>query len=59
MTGQIRMRVCYQIYRSAWFDYLLVSRDEMKEILEGTGWRVKQFIDSPGSTYVAVIDKEK
>jgi hypothetical protein len=37
----------------------MVSRDEMKEILEGTGWRVEQFIDSPGSTYVAVIDREK
>jgi len=59
MSGQIRMRVCYQIYRSAWFDYLMVSRDEMKEILEGTGWRVEQFIDSPGSSYVAVIGKEK
>ena len=59
MIGQIRMRVCYQMYRSAWFDYLMVSRDEMKEILDGTGWRVEQFIDSPGSSYVAVIGKEK
>jgi SAM-dependent methyltransferase len=59
MAGQIRMRVCYKIYRSAWFDYLMVSRDEMKEILEGTGWRVERFIDTPGSTYVVVIDKEK
>jgi SAM-dependent methyltransferase len=59
MTGQIRMRVCYQMYRTPWFDYLMVSRDEMKEILEGTGWRVKQFIDSPGALYVAVIEKGK
>jgi len=59
MTGQIRMRVCYKIYRSPWFDYLMVSRDEMKDILEETGWHVKQFIDSPGSTYMAVIEKEK
>jgi len=59
MSGQIRMRVCYRMYRSPWFDYLMVSRDEMKEILTGTGWQVKRFIDSPGSTYVAVIEKEK
>jgi len=37
----------------------MVAKDEMKEILEGTGWQVKQFIDSPGSTYMAVIDEEK
>jgi SAM-dependent methyltransferase len=59
MSGQIRMRVCYRLYRSPWFDYLMVSRDEMKEILTGTGWQVKRFIDSPGSTYVEVIEKEK
>ncbi len=59
MTGQIRMRVCYQMYRSPWFDYLMVSRDEMQEILAGTGWQVQQFIDSPGSVYIAVIEKEK
>jgi len=59
MSGQIRMRVCYQMYRSPWFDYLMVSKDEMKEILEGTGWHVEQFIDSPGPSYVAVIGKVK
>ena len=59
MSGQIRMRVCYKTYRSLWFDYLMVSREEMMDILEGSGWRVKQFIDSPGSTYVAIIEKEK
>ena len=42
-----------------WFDYLFVSRKEMRDILQGTGWQVKQFIDSPGSTYIAVIEKEK
>jgi len=59
MSGQIRMRVCYQMYRSPWFDYLMVSKDEMKEILEGTGWHVERFIDSPGPSYVAVIGKVK
>jgi SAM-dependent methyltransferase len=59
MTGQIRMQVCYKFFRSRWFDYLMVSREEMQEILEGTGWRVERFIDSPGQTYMAVIGKEK
>ncbi len=45
MSGQIRLRVCYLAYRSKWFDYLMVSKGEMGSILDGTGWRVKQFID--------------
>ena len=59
MPGQIRMRVCYQMYRSPWFDYLMVSKDEMNDMLDGTGWQVKQFIDSPGAIYVAIIEKKK
>jgi SAM-dependent methyltransferase len=57
MPGQIRMRVCYQVWRSEWFDYLMVSRAEMEEILSGTGWRVSEYLDSPGSHYTAVIVK--
>jgi hypothetical protein len=59
MSGQIRIRVRYQVWCGAWFDYLMVSRDEMKEILAGTGWQVKEFIDLKGSLYIAVIEKEK
>lgn len=58
MGGQIRMRVRYRVYATAWFDYLLVSKDEMQGILAGTGWAVKRFIDSAGSAYVAVIEKQ-
>ena len=29
----------------------------MKEILKGSGWRVKKFIDEGDSVYVAVIEK--
>jgi len=59
MAGQIRLRVLYKLYRSGWFDYLMVSKSEMMAILDGTGWRVRQFIDSESSLYVAVMEKEK
>jgi hypothetical protein len=36
---------------------LLASKDEMRAILEGTGWQVSHFVDSEGSPYVAVIEK--
>lgn len=57
MAGQIRIRIRFKDYIGDWFDYLQVSKSEMKDILEGTGWRVKKFIDSEDSTYIAVIEK--
>ena len=59
MSGQIRIRVRYRRYCSPWFDYLMVSPDEMKAILAGTGWRVQRFLKSSGYMYVAVIEKDK
>ncbi|MHC4788982.1 MAG: class I SAM-dependent methyltransferase [Planctomycetota bacterium] len=57
MGGQLRLRVRYQAYKTPWFDYLLVSRDEMREILDGTGWSLGRCIDSDTAHYVAVIEK--
>jgi SAM-dependent methyltransferase len=58
MGGQIRMRCRYRNLIDPWFDYLFVSKKEMKEILEGTGWKVIKFISSTGPNYVAIIEKE-
>jgi SAM-dependent methyltransferase len=58
MSGQMRIRIRYMKYVGKWFDYLIVSREEMKGILKGTGWEVKKFIDSSSSPYAAVIQKE-
>lgn len=57
MAGQIRFRLLYEMSRSEWFDYLMVSPDEMRSILQGTGWKVSRLIQSDGSVYVAVIEK--
>jgi SAM-dependent methyltransferase len=58
MPGQERLRVRYKKHVSPWFDWLMVSQEEMEQILDGTGWRVKRFIDSKWSGYVAIIEKE-
>lgn len=58
MSGQLRLRIRYKRYVSDWFDYLLVSKDEMHEILDGTGWKIKSFIDSEWPLYIAIIEKE-
>jgi SAM-dependent methyltransferase len=57
MGGQVRMRVRFEKYCTKWFDYLLVSKAEMRKILEGTGWKVKEFIDSDSPAYIAIIGK--
>jgi SAM-dependent methyltransferase len=58
LSGQMRLRVRYKTLATPWFDYLFVSRDEMRELLDGTGWAVCDFIDQPDSpSYVAVIHK--
>lgn len=57
MSGQLRSRVRFEKFASKWFDWLMVSKEEMKEILNGTRWKVKEFIDSENSQYIAIIEK--
>ncbi len=58
MAGQARIRVRYNDQATPWFDYLLVSRDEMRTILDGTGWHLRRTFDD-GNHYVALIEKDR
>lgn len=61
MAGQLRIRVRFRNYATDWFDFLFVSKDEMTEILNNTGWKVKKFIGSDNDlypVYSAIIEKE-
>ena len=57
MPGQFRIRIRYRTYRTAWFDQLTVTRDEMREIVEPTGWTVARVLDGPDGRYTAVLEK--
>jgi len=57
MSGQVRIRSRFRQYMGRWFDYLLVSEEEMKEILLDTGWKVREFLGSGNSNYLAIIEK--
>jgi SAM-dependent methyltransferase len=57
MAGQLRIRARYKAYIGAWFDYLLVSKREMKTILAGTGWHLAKAIKSDGAMYIAILEK--
>ena len=57
MPGQLRVRIRFRKCVGRWFDYLIVSKKEMEEILKGTGWKIREFIDSGDSAYIAAIKK--
>ena len=54
--GALRLRVRYRNYATPWFEYLIVSKREMKNILDGTGWKIKKFLSAQGP-YIAIITK--
>ena len=58
MSGQYRHRERYGNLKGSWLDWLFVSRDEMQEIVSGTGWTVREFIEPEGPQYVAIIEKD-
>jgi SAM-dependent methyltransferase len=57
LAGQIKMRIRYGKTVGEWFDYLFVSPDEMRKILEKTDWRIKEILHSERANYFAVIEK--
>jgi SAM-dependent methyltransferase len=57
MGGQVKLRIRFEKYVSDWFNYLMVSKKEMKKLLKGTGWKVKKFIDFKKARYIALIEK--
>ena len=58
MGGQIRMRVRFERSIGPWFDYLLVSPEEMEALMVNTDWRVERFIDAKKVEYAAVLKKK-
>lgn len=57
MAGQVRIRVRYRLFKTPWFDYLMVSPAELEELLAGTGWHLGRTLEGP-ETYIAVIEKD-
>jgi SAM-dependent methyltransferase len=58
MPGQLRVRVRYRELSTPWHDWLQVSKDELKDVLDGTGWRLARTLGD-GPSYVAIIDKTR
>ncbi len=58
--GHITLRFHYKKISSSWIDLLLLSKEEMKEIVKGTGWKITNFIENSETPhYLAIFEKEK
>jgi SAM-dependent methyltransferase len=57
MSGQLRLRVRHRSLASPWFDYLIVSPDEMRVLAGVGGWGLRTFVRDEGSFYVGVLEK--
>ena len=46
-------------YRGRWFDYLLVSPDEMRALAESGGWKLERVLedDDGDDYYVGILRK--
>jgi SAM-dependent methyltransferase len=58
LGGQTRIRIRYKRIIGSWMDYLLVSKQELERIIEGTGWAVKQYIDTDSAGYFVILEKD-
>ncbi|WP_083983189.1 methyltransferase domain-containing protein [Actinomadura hibisca] len=54
LPGQVRMRVRYRTWKSAWFNRLLVTPDDLAVLLEGSAWTLGEVTYSgPVGFYLA------
>lgn len=58
MSGQIRLRIRFRKFMTPWFDYLMVSPEEMEQLLQGTGWKTDSLIYGQYGMFYAVLVKE-
>lgn len=56
LPGALRLRVRYRHFATPWFDYLLVSPEEMAELVEPTPWELEETLEGANGTYVAVLE---
>jgi len=58
MSGQLRARIRHRRYRGRWFDYLIVSQDEMRALAASGGWELERVVeDAADDYYVGVLRK--
>jgi SAM-dependent methyltransferase len=57
MAGEARVRARYKRMVTPWIDFLMLSPQEMEQILQGTGWQARCFLNEDQANYVAILEK--
>lgn len=57
LAGQVRIRVRFHQYATPWFDLLLVSPDEMRDLLSETGWHITRTFGDENGAYIPILEK--
>jgi hypothetical protein len=58
LPGQARIRIRYRNQATPYFDYLLVSQKEMRQMAADAGWMLARVFESAGRPiYAAVLEK--
>lgn len=55
--GYRRVRIRYRSYATPWFDILRLSDTEMNDLINDTGWTMRNVIREESSYYVGVLEK--
>jgi SAM-dependent methyltransferase len=59
MAGQAKIRVRYKKYATPWLHFLIVSQQEMEEILEDSFWKVTKYINGERGQFIVILNKSK
>ena len=58
MSGQLKMRIRYKTMISPWFDYLMMSPEELIKIVKGTGWKIEKIMKTESTNYFVILKKQ-
>ena len=53
----MKINVPYEKWATQWVDLLLVSEEELGEIIEGLGWGIFETIQGEAGQYTAALEK--
>ncbi len=56
LGGQLRLRLRYRELATDWFDYLVCSVAELRDLVDGTAWRLVDVDDADHPYYLATLE---
>lgn len=58
LPGESKLRIRYRNIIGPWFDYLYVGPKDLKNFISGTGWKLKEVLNTNSPQYYVVLCKQ-